>query len=134
MNFKEALMAHLQGKKVLCKSMATGNEWWPLIKLVGDATIDLALSDGFATACEFRLAPRTVMIGDAECEAPLKLLKDDQTYWLVAPHKVNDGCVQSYCNTNPDLGKLHVETGFCFATGEAAKAAHAAWVKLMTQP
>lgn len=72
MNFKEALIAHLQGEKVEVQQFT---HWEPLMHWIarGNASLCGALSDaGFATACEFRLAPRTIRVNGVEVPAPEK--------------------------------------------------------------
>lgn len=46
MNFKEALIAHLQGEEVEVSSkLGTGGKFVPLLSLVGNATLDKVFSD-----------------------------------------------------------------------------------------
>jgi len=72
MTFKEALIAHLQGKKVQIKKFAewkTFDQW--LFDSRGISIFD-CMSDGFANACQFRLAPRTILVNGVEVPAPEK--------------------------------------------------------------
>lgn len=75
----------------------------------------------------FRLAPRTVKVGDVEIEAAL-----NEPY-------INDRVcyIDNYgeCRTESFSGsRVHTfykNSGLLFSTPDAAEAAHAAWVKLM---
>lgn len=79
---------------------------------------------------EFRLAPRTIMIGDVECEAPALDLEDDKKYWSY------DICsAQAYETTYKSQGSMSTIVGACgllFSSPEAAIAAHKAVTKLLT--
>lgn len=75
----------------------------------------------------YRLAPRTVKVGDVEIEAALNHLDDNQLYWRLNAL----GVAQGRMNLNPEMGVIDLRDHLCFATKEAAEAAHAAWVKLM---
>lgn len=72
MNFKEALIAQLQGEKVEASSkLGTGGKFVPLLSLVGNTTLEKVFSDNnFASACEFRLAPRIIIVNGVEVPAP----------------------------------------------------------------
>lgn len=115
------------GKKVQCK--AHWNEHFSQITDVLNENGLIALLNGtLADGFEFRLAPRTVKVGDVEIEAALQNAgAGDRVY------ACDDGG-RAYPIT-AELGNAHHETlleaGKLFATPEAAEAAHAAWVKLM---
>lgn len=73
---------------------------------------------------EFRLKPRTIMIGDVECEAPVYGATDAYIYYTNA-----DGTVY---RTNPDNAVVEIKNHRAFATEQAAIAAYNAITKLMT--
>lgn len=68
MNFKEALIAHLQGENVQIKKFSAWQSFadW----LCGGVSLKDALSDGFANTCQFRIAPRTIIVNGVEVPAP----------------------------------------------------------------
>lgn len=74
---------------------------------------------------DFRLAPRTVKVGDVEIEAPLTELNGEA--WYFEP----DGSVYDTSGVTRVWVDIAMNSGMLFSTKEAAEAAHAAWVKLM---
>jgi hypothetical protein len=69
MNFKQALIAHLQGDRV--QKRIPGAAAWDEFICLGDRTLLAeAMQDGFASNCEFRLAPRTIRVNGVEVPAP----------------------------------------------------------------
>lgn len=70
MSFYDALISHLKREKVEVRGVATGDQWWPLLQLIGDVNIAFALTEGYCTSCEFRIKPRTVMCNGVEVTAP----------------------------------------------------------------
>lgn len=83
MTFKEALIAHLQGQKVQIKKFAewkTFDQW--LFDSRGISIFD-CMSDGFANACQFRLAPRTILVNGVEVPAPEKEAPADGAEYFV---------------------------------------------------
>lgn len=87
------------------------------------------LDEGYVPS-RYRLAPRTVKVGDVEIEAPAMDLEEDGTdyFWVTA-----DGVVYGVLDKSAVfVGDLR-KRGRLFSTREAAKAANDAWVKLMTQ-
>ena len=71
MNFKEALIAHLQGEKVEA-SYKGAQEWMPFIKWHGLIPMDKIDDPDFAGAVAYRLAPRTIFVNGVEVPAPEK--------------------------------------------------------------
>lgn len=74
---------------------------------------------------EFRLAPRTIMIGGVECEAPVDGATDAYIYYTNA-----DGMVY---RAHPDNAVVEIKNRRAFATEQAAIAAYNATTKLMQQ-
>lgn len=101
---------------------------WVDVKCFADKKLASMLRNEFHASDEFRLAPRTVKVGDVEIEPPLSECQEGEKVFV----RLVDGEVaaldfykaSSYC-----VGML--EAGRLFRTPEAAEAAHAAWVKLM---
>lgn len=82
MNFKEALIAHLQGEKVECK--ATDSKWSDFVGCFGHISMD-KLRDLAYVGWEFRLAPRTIIVNGVEAPAPEKEApEDDLVYYTPA--------------------------------------------------
>lgn len=73
---------------------------------------------------EFRLAPRTIMIGDVECEAPVNGATDAFLYYTAA-----DGTVY---RVHPDNAAAEILNRRAFASEQAAIAAYNAITKLLT--
>lgn len=132
MNFKQALIAHLQGEKVQAKKFA---EWIPFEEWLSEKSsisIVSLLSDGFANACQFRLAPRTIMIGDVECEPPVTEFEESKTgedYWYCEP----DGSPRDMAPFVKAFAELAIKQRRVFSSAEAAVAAHNAITKLLSQ-
>lgn len=77
---------------------------------------------------EYRIAPRTVKVGDVEIEAPLDSAAHGSTAYFCDDFGAAHEIVLM-------LGSMHhaalLQSGRLFSSAEAAEAAHAAWVKLM---
>lgn len=84
MNFKEALIAHLRGEKVQVKKFS---EWQAFEKWVCDhVTLKDSLADDFANACQFRIAPRTILVNGVEVPAPEQAAPDyGATHYVPMP-------------------------------------------------
>lgn len=94
MNFKEALIAHFQGKKVEKKS-DWSNGWVAFSKGLDEATFSQMVDDEFGRRCAFRLAPRTIKVNGVEVPAPEKKFpRHNQTFYL--PQLYNNEFVSSY--------------------------------------
>lgn len=83
MTFKEALIAHLQGEKVEAKGL--DGVW----RSMRDATSELPmaviyLQDSAFSKCEFRLAPRTIMVNGVEVPAPESVAPKEGCFVYVA--------------------------------------------------
>lgn len=116
MNFKEALIAHLNGAGVECK--ATDSKWSDFVGCFGHISMD-KLRDLTYVGWEFRLTPRTITVNGVEVPAPeKKILRDEVTYFI--PSVGNDDLFSEKCNYNPDLTKLHIERGLVYLNKEDA--------------
>lgn len=84
MNFKEALIAHLRGEKVQVKKF---DEWMAFEKWICDSvTLKDALADDFANACQFRIAPRMIVVNGVHVSAPeTEAPKLGQRYFISDP-------------------------------------------------
>lgn len=84
---------------------------------------------------EFRIKPRTIMIGDVECEAPVVLTSAEEVLDLPCPHYffTMNGEVFS-AEDRTEFAVLTISrNGFLYASKEAAIAARDATKKLLTQ-
>lgn len=111
------------GKQVQCK--ADWNDHFSQITDVLNENGLIALLNGTLDGFEFRLAPRTVKVGDVEIEAPITDFSEDA--WYFAP----DGSAHHVSSWNSEWTHIAFEMRMLFSSKEAAEAAHAAWVKLM---
>lgn len=68
MNFKEALIAHLQGQKVQC--MGCEGTWKPLMEKIGEGLIRYVDTQSYMSGLSFRIAPRTILVNGVEVPAP----------------------------------------------------------------
>lgn len=69
MNFKEALIAHLQGDHVESRSSQMDVPWQNFIEYHRNVQLYLIDDPDFASACEFRLKPRTITVNGREVQA-----------------------------------------------------------------
>lgn len=69
MNFKEALIAHLQGERV--EAMGVEGEWKPLMQKIGEGHFRY-IDHNIYMDLSFRLAPRTITVNGVEVPAPEK--------------------------------------------------------------
>lgn len=89
MDFKEALISHLQGGMVECNPANSG--WMPFIEYFDHLLrIDDFCKDDFACAIEFRLAPRTVTVNGVEVPAPESVAPEEGTYYFVVALHLDD--------------------------------------------
>lgn len=72
MTFKEALIAHLQGEKVEVSGVSTMPPWRPLMEYHGGVPMRYIDDPDFAGACEYRIAPNTILVNGVEVPAPQK--------------------------------------------------------------
>lgn len=70
MNFKDALIAHLQGEVVEVRGAEMNVPWKSFAKHHANVTIDQFEDPDFAGACEYRIKPRTVLCNGVEVPAP----------------------------------------------------------------
>ena len=77
MNFKEALIAHLQGEKVEARAAQMDVPWKDFIAYHGQCHLAQITEHDFGGACEYRLAPRTIFVNGVEVPAPEKVAPDN---------------------------------------------------------
>lgn len=83
MNFKQALIAHLQGERVQ-KRVEWKPEWMPLTEDAENVSLAQVLDPIFASKCEFRLAPRTIRVNGVEVAAPERV-ESKNGDWVYLP-------------------------------------------------
>lgn len=117
MNFKKALIAHLQGEKVQAKKFA---EWIAFEKWICDSvTLKGALTDDFANACQFRLAPRLILVNGVKVPAPeTDAPKHDQIYFISDP-TCEDG-VSEFAWVNDKTDNRYLRLGIVYLDQESA--------------
>lgn len=106
----------------------------PLNAWIGVSDVDGCLvaigANASARINHFRLAPRTVKVGDVELEAALSWCITGDEVWYTSM----DGKSYKMIFQETSLTDMKMRRDCrLFATREAAEAANAAWVKLMTQ-
>ena len=128
MNFKEALIAHLRGEKVQAKKF---DEWTAFEKWICDSvTVKDALSDDFANACQFRIAPRVIVVNGVQVPAPeTKAPKHDQEYFISDP-TCEDGFSEFFW-VNDKTDNTYLRLGTVYLDKESASAS--AKAMLITQ-
>lgn len=119
MTFKEALIAHLQGEKVQIKKFA---EWkmfdqW-LLDSAGIALLD-CMSDGFASACQFRLAPRTILVNGVEVPAGEKEAPSKGATYYVPDHG-EESLAYDFSWGDDDMDARFLERGLVYLDEESA--------------
>jgi hypothetical protein len=138
MTFKEALIAHLQGKKVQARlpDSDTSGDWddfvdkngswnynddWKLCLLNGDF-------DGYAW--EFRIAPRTILVNGVEVPAPEKDAPADGAEYFV-PQFLDIGAYEALYWKQDELDARLLERGLVYL--DKASAIARAKAMLITQ-
>lgn len=127
MNFKEALIAHLQGEKVQARlpDSFTSEEWEDLVDIHGtwnygdDWKVCLLNGDFKGYAWEFRLAPRKIKVNGVEVPAPETVAPADGSGYYT-PHVTRE---QGYSKDTWDGASfdLHVlEQGLVYLNKEDA--------------
>lgn len=120
MNFKEALIAHLQGERVEKRSALTNNmEWVPLREGCDSATLEQLLDKNFGGACEFRLAPRTILVNGVEVPAPESEAPKKHTYFFLPDFEMDSMFVEDYWVASQDDNRL-LERGLVYLNKEDA--------------
>ena len=117
MNFKEALIAHLRGEKVQAKKF---DEWIAFEKWICDSvTLKDALADDFANACQFRIAPRMIVVNGVQVPAPeTEAPKHDQIYFISDP-TCGDG-VSEFSWVNDKTDNRYLRLGIVYIDQESA--------------
>lgn len=118
MNFKEALIAHLQGEKVEKKN-AWNENWRPLIEGSERATLGQILDPDFGRACEFRLAPRTILVNGVEVPAPESVAPPLMSK-VFAPSTFSHDLYSSWCWHNDPVDAGYLERGLVYLDKESA--------------
>ena len=84
MNFKQALIAHLQGERVQKRTGRKPDEWVPFTEGAESATLAQMLDPSFGSRCEFRLAPRTIRVNGVEVPVSEKVAPKNGD-WVYLP-------------------------------------------------
>lgn len=116
MNFKEALIAHLQGESVECK--ATDSKWSDFVGCFGHMSMD-KLRDLTYVGWEFRLAPRTIFVNGVEVPAGEKEEPQRDTEYFVSNPMEEDKYTRTTW-TDHDLDNVWFERGLVYLNKEDA--------------
>lgn len=93
MNFKEALIAHLQGEKVEVRSKGE-KVWESFLKRAGFVKLE-QVNDEWGRGCEFRLARRTIRVNGVEVPAPERVAPIIGACYYVPDPKADAFCSES---------------------------------------
>lgn len=116
-NFKEALIAHLQGEKV--EVMGIDGVWKPFMMIVGDTRLIHVDSLSFCAGCSFRLAPRTIRVNGVEVPAPeSKAPSYDSEYFVADPTATEFTWCYSWEDAESDC--MFLERGLVYLRKEDA--------------
>lgn len=116
-NFKEALIAHLQGETV--EVMGIDGVWKPFMVIVGDTRLVHVDSLSFCAGCSFRLAPRTIRVNGVEVPAPERVAPAyGITYYIPDPTLEDYYCESAWVDGLADIREL--ERGLVYLTKEDA--------------
>lgn len=119
MTFKEALIAHLQGHKVEVCGVATVSPWRPFMEYHGNVTMHLIDNADFAGACEYRVAPRTILVNGVEVPAPEKDEPEyGESYFLVQSDEEDYVCALAW--TGDDCDWRWLNRGLVYLDKESA--------------
>lgn len=118
------------GKKVqvLSEGVLGDSAWKPIAEVMSPDCWKEVIDE--VDEYEFRLAPRTVKVGDVEIESSIRdAIHGQSVYWV---NQFGEAVSFKYLVMD-SLHENLMNQGKLFAAKEAAEAAHDAWVKLMTQ-
>lgn len=118
MNFKQALIAHLQGERVEKKSeWSTG--WVDLFKGMEGATIAHLLNENCGSHCKFRIAPRTILCNGVEVVAGESVAPEyDSDYFTVELERFD--MVNKCAWTEHKIDFIRLERGLVYLHKEDA--------------
>lgn len=119
MNFKEALIAHLQGDHVESRSSRMDVPWQNFIEYHRNVQLYLIDDPDFASASEYRLKPRTITVNGREVQAGEETAPvNDQTYWI--PMLSSDTLITEIKWDGDRFDKRDLRRGLVHLTKEAA--------------
>lgn len=120
MTFKEALIAHLQGQKVEVRAAQMDVPWQEFMTYHGQCYLAQINDPAFGGACEYRLAPRTILVNGVEVPAPGKdAPADGETYFI--PDLYSESmCYEYKYRGESEMHKLFLERGLIYLDKESA--------------
>lgn len=117
MNFKEALIAHLQGEKVEFKEKGSSN-WESFEKRCGWVKV-ADIDEKIGSACAFRLKPRTITVNGREVQAGETVAPGRHyKYWTITFDC--ETMADEICWVGDRVDLLLLERGLVHLTKEAA--------------
>ena len=117
MNFKQALIAHLQGDHVEARSSHMDVPWQNFIEYHRNVQLYLIDDPDFASACEFRLKPRTITVNGREVQAGEEKPPIGEFFFVDIE---SSDCFGSTVWVGKRLDRLRLERGLVHLTKEAA--------------
>lgn len=120
MNFKEALIAHLQGEKVEVKTIGFHEPWEPLFNRISNFTIRDVLSDNCGMGCEFRLALRTIFVNGVEVPAPESVAPECGSEYFLPSYGYSDCLHDDLAWTGHEFDFRSLERGLVYLNKEDA--------------
>lgn len=119
MNFKDALIAHLQGEVVEVRGAEMDVPWKRFAKYHANVTIDQFEDPDFAGACEYRIKPRTVMCNGVEVPAPESVAPAEGSDYYM-PHVSKDSSYYSEVWDGSSFDSRTLERGLVYLNKEDA--------------
>jgi len=119
MTFKEALIAHLQGQKVEVCGVSTNPPWKPFMEYHGNVSMKYVDDPDFAGACEYRLAPRTILVNGVEVPSPEKVSPEvGATYYV--PDQSEESLAYGFSWGDDEMDARFLERGLVYLDKESA--------------
>ena len=117
MNFKEALIAHLQGEQVEVRVSQMDTPWEDFIEYHRNVQFYLIDDQDFAIDCEYRLKPCTITVNGREVQAGEEKPPIGEFFFVDIE---SSGCFGSTVWGGTSLDRLRLERGLVHLTKEAA--------------
>lgn len=131
MNFKEALVEHLNGKFVQGKGMATGYNWVDFTELSKTVRIE-QVSENFASDYEFRVKPPSIIVNGQEVPCPETTEPEKETPYYYPCFDDGIGVVSSFKWTGDKIDNLLFKNGLVYLNADDCELRSKAMLKQYT--
>lgn len=126
MDFKEALIAHLQGERVECRHQSKQErDWMPFEDGFKNTPLRNVSGIGFGRDHTFRLAPRSICVNGVEVPAPESVAPNEGAVYCVPVPSLDGFCHKAkWANDQTDLlwlerGLVYIDSASCIARAKA---------------